>query len=148
MKGKKGALIALASIPLISWQFYAIAYFATDIKRVGYQCFSSQYDHHCLWAHSHIMIPIAGYFSDRFGRKIVILPSLILAALGGTVCVVSTWFLNVVTAYWVILRGRFLQGIGAAGAFPIVLPFVADLFKDEREVSKGLGVIEDFEYLR
>lgn len=35
-----------------------------------------------------------------------------------------------------------MQGIGAAGAFPIVLPFVGDLFKDEKEVSKGLGVIE------
>lgn len=46
------------------------------------------------------------------------------------------------SAYWIILAGRFVQGIGAAGAFPIVIPFVGDLFKDEKEVSKGLGIIE------
>ncbi|WP_379198366.1 MFS transporter [Paenibacillus sp. GCM10012306] len=89
-----------------------------------------------------LMIPVAGYLSDCFGRKIVILPSLLLAAIGGAVCVADAWFLTGVNAYWVILRGRFLQGIGAAGSFPIVLPFIGDLFKDERQVTKGLGVIE------
>lgn len=41
-----------------------------------------------------------------------------------------------------ILAGRLLQGIGAAGAFPIVIPFVGDLFKEEEDVSKSLGIIE------
>lgn len=40
-----------------------------------------------------------------------------------------------ISAYWVILAGRLVQGIGAAGAFPIVIPFVGDLFKDEKEVT-------------
>ncbi|GJM71317.1 hypothetical protein HMSSN036_35330 [Paenibacillus macerans] len=35
-----------------------------------------------------------------------------------------------------------MQGIGAAGAFPIVLPLVGDLFEDEEEVSHNLGIIE------
>lgn len=72
----------------------------------------------------------------------MILPSLIIAAIGGVVCVVAAWFMKGVTAYWVILAGRLLQGIGAAGAFPIVLPFVGDLFKEEEDVSKSLGIIE------
>lgn len=36
----------------------------------------------------------------------------------------------------------FLQGVGASGAFPVVIPTVGDLFKDEEEVSTGLGLIE------
>ena len=44
-------------------------------------------------------------------------------------------------AYYVILAGRFLQGIGA-GAFPIVIPLVGDMFKEEEKVSKSLGIIE------
>lgn len=90
-----------------------------------------------------LFIPIAGYLSDRFGRKIVILPSLVLAGIGGAISGAAAWFAGGgLTTYWIILGGRFIQGIGAAGAFPIVIPFVGDLFKDEKEVSKGLGIIE------
>ena len=45
-------------------------------------------------------------------------------------------------AYGIILAGRVLQGIGAAGAMPIVLPLVGDLFRSEEQVSAGLGLIE------
>jgi MFS transporter, ACDE family, multidrug resistance protein len=38
--------------------------------------------------------------------------------------------------------GRALQGIGAAGAFPIVMPLVGDMFKTDEEVSSSLGLIE------
>lgn len=42
-----------------------------------------------------------------------------------------------------ILAGRVLQGIGSAGAAPIVMPFIGDLFKgDDEKVSAGLGDIE------
>ena len=50
--------------------------------------------------------------------------------------------LNGSIAYWTILGGRLLQGIGAAGAFPIVIPLVGDMFDDEKQVSKSLGIIE------
>src|SRR5699024_10319021 len=43
--------------------------------------------------------------------------------------------------YW-ILVGRFIQGIGASGAFPVVLPLVGDMFKDDRQVSSSLGIVE------
>jgi MFS transporter, ACDE family, multidrug resistance protein len=89
-----------------------------------------------------LLIPIAGFLSDRFGRKVVIIPSLILASIGGLICGLAAWFLNDGAAYWTILGGRFLQGIGAAGAFPIVLPLVGDMFKDEAKVSHALGVVE------
>ena len=87
-----------------------------------------------------LLIPVAGYLSDHIGRKKVIIPSLILAGIGGAIAGVAAWTME--NSYWVILIGRALQGIGAAGAFPIVLPLVGDLFKSEEEISSTLGIIE------
>ncbi|UHA76246.1 MFS transporter [Paenibacillus sp. 481] len=87
-----------------------------------------------------LLIPAAGYLSDRLGRKVVIIPSLIIAGIGGAVCgAAAVWLDN---SYSVILGGRVLQGIGAAGAMPIVLPLVGDMFKSEEDVSAGLGIVE------
>lgn len=88
-----------------------------------------------------LLIPVAGYLSDRYGRKTIIIPSLIITAIGGAISGLSAIFLEQ-SAYWLILLGRLLQGIGAAGAAPIVLPLVGDLFEREQEVSEGLGIIE------
>lgn len=87
-----------------------------------------------------ILIPVAGYLSDHIGRKKVIIPSLIIAGIGGLLSGWAAWKLD--QAYWVILAGRALQGVGAAGAFPIVLPLVGDMFKNEDDVSTCLGLIE------
>ncbi|MDO7281796.1 MFS transporter [Shouchella clausii] len=87
-----------------------------------------------------VFIPIAGYISDHVGRKPVIVPSLIIAGIGGLMAGLAAWKMD--NAYWVILIGRLLQGIGAAGASPIVMPFVGDLFKNNQDVSEGLGIIE------
>ena len=85
-------------------------------------------------------IPIAGYLSDRFGRKKVIIPSLILTGIGGLVTGIAAWKME--DPYTVVLIGRILQGIGASGAMPIVIPLVGDLFKDNEEASATLGIIE------
>src|SRR5699024_11018025 len=45
-------------------------------------------------------------------------------------------------AFTVILIGRILQGIGASGAMPIVLPLVGDMFRRDEEASATLGIIE------
>ncbi|ANE48122.1 MFS transporter [Paenibacillus swuensis] len=87
-----------------------------------------------------LLIPIAGYLSDRYGRKAVIIPSLIAAGLGGLVSGLASWWID--EPYAMILAGRVLQGIGAAGAAPIVLPLIGDLFKREKDVSQGLGIVE------
>ncbi|WP_051287130.1 MFS transporter [Paenibacillus taiwanensis] len=87
-----------------------------------------------------ILIPIAGYLSDRIGRKAVIIPSLAIAGIGGGVCGAAAVWMD--KSYTIILIGRVLQGIGAAGAMPIVLPLVGDMFKNEKDVSSGLGLIE------
>ncbi|WNR47092.1 MFS transporter [Paenibacillus roseipurpureus] len=87
-----------------------------------------------------ILIPMAGYLSDRFGRKIIIVPSLLITGIGGLISGLGAWWLE--HPYVVILIGRALQGVGAAGAFPIVLPLVGDIYKNESEVSKNLGIVE------
>jgi len=87
------------------------------------------------------LIPVAGYLSDRLGRKIVILPSLILALIGGLIAGFASWKMN--DPYAIIISGRIIQGIGAAGAMPIVLPLVGDLYQDDDEkISSTLGIIE------
>jgi ACDE family multidrug resistance protein len=87
-----------------------------------------------------ILIPIAGFLSDRLGRKVIIIPSLLIAGAGAFLSGWAAWKLN--QPYMMILVGRFLQGIGAAGSFPIVLPLVGDMFKQKQDVSSGLGLIE------
>src|SRR5699024_1357605 len=84
-------------------------------------------------------IPIAGFLSDKFGRKRVIIPALIVTAIGGLIAGLAASFLE--ESYRIILMGRILQGIGASGAMPIVSPLVGDLFNKE-EASATLGKIE------
>src|SRR5699024_621856 len=87
-----------------------------------------------------ILIPFAGYLSDRFGRKKVIIPSLIITAIGGLISGLAAMLFE--QSYLLILLGRFIQGIGASGTFPVVLPLIGDMFKEDRKVSSGLGLVE------
>jgi ACDE family multidrug resistance protein len=87
------------------------------------------------------LIPIAGYLSDRFGRKMIILPSLLLALIGGLISGFASWKID--DPYSWIIIGRIIQGVGAAGATPIILPLVGDLYQDDDEkTSSCLGIIE------
>ncbi|MEH7113206.1 MFS transporter [Neobacillus niacini] len=86
-----------------------------------------------------ISIPILGYLSDRFSRKAIIIPSLILYGTGGLLAgAASAWFDN---SYTWILAGRIMQGMGAAGTAPIAMALTGDLFKGG-EQSKVLGLVE------
>lgn len=87
-----------------------------------------------------VCIPITGYMSDRFGRKKIMLPCLLIAGAGGALAGLASTFFN--DPFAMILAGRVLQGIGSAGAAPIVMPFIGDLFQNDEEISAGLGDIE------
>ncbi|MFC4559832.1 MFS transporter [Virgibacillus kekensis] len=86
-----------------------------------------------------IFIPIVGYLSDRFSRKVIILPSLILFGLGGLLAGFGGSSLP--NSYVWILIGRVIQGIGAAGTAPIAMALTGDLFKGG-EQSRVLGIFE------
>ena len=86
-----------------------------------------------------VMIPILGYLSDRFSRKAIVIPALILYGSGGILAgAAAAWFSN---AYTWILAGRIMQGIGAAGTTSMAMALTGDLFKGG-EQSKVLGLVE------
>ncbi len=86
-----------------------------------------------------VFIPILGYLSDRFSRKIVIFPALFLYGAGGILAGLAAAFFS--HAFGWIIAGRILQGIGAAGTAPIAMALTGDLFKGSEE-SRVLGLVE------
>lgn len=87
-----------------------------------------------------IFIPLLGYLSDRLSRKKVIIPALSCYALGGLVAGLAPLFSSQQAYYW-ILAGRILQGMGAAGTTPLAMALAGDLFKGGK-ASKVLGLVE------
>lgn len=87
-----------------------------------------------------IIIPLAGFLSDRYGRKVVIIPSLIIYGAGGVIAAIASVILKQ-QAFTIILAGRILQGIGAAGTAPIAMALCGDLFQG-KDRSRSLGAIE------
>jgi MFS transporter, ACDE family, multidrug resistance protein len=136
-------LVSMASIPLVMTLGNSMLIPVLPIfeKKVGITSFQSSTIITSYSLAAIFLIPVAGYLSDRFGRKIIILPSLILAFIGGIIAGFASWKLD--DPFMWITIGRVLQGMGAAGATPIILPLVGDLYKDDDEkASSCLGIIE------
>ncbi|PIC80013.1 MFS transporter [Sporosarcina sp. P18a] len=136
-------IVSLASIPLIMTLGNSMLIPVLPLleDKVGITSFQSSMIITSYSVAAIFLIPVAGYLSDRFGRKMVILPSLVFALIGGLVAGFASWKMD--DPYTIIIIGRVLQGIGAAGAMPIVLPLVGDLYKDDGEKSSNcLGIIE------
>lgn len=86
-----------------------------------------------------IVIPFAGFLSDRLGRKVIIAPALLLYGIGGLIAGIAALCMK--ECYWIIIGGRIVQGIGAAGTAPVAMALVGDIFTT-KERSKALGYIE------
>jgi MFS family permease len=69
-----------------------------------------------------IITPIFGILADILGRKQVLIPSLLVFALGGALSGLASNF----TAH---LGGRLLQGVGAASLEPLQLTVIGDLYR-------------------
>lgn len=85
-------------------------------------------------------IVLAGYLADRFGRKVVIVPALLIYGLGGVLSGLGGWWFAE-DGFWVVMAGRVIQGLGAAGTAPVAMAFVGDLFKGPQRVT-ALGILE------
>ena len=59
-------------------------------------------------------IALTGFLADRYGRKVVIVPSLLLYGAGGVISGLAGWWLAEDGFFWVMV-GRVIQGLGAAG---------------------------------
>ncbi|MDZ5473755.1 MFS transporter [Bacillus sp. 31A1R] len=139
---KRWAIVSLSSIPLVMTlgNSMLIPVLPVMEKKIGISSFQSSMIITVYSIVAILLIPIAGYLSDHIGRKKVIVPSLIIAGIGGLISGWAAW--KMTDPYWLILIGRSLQGVGAAGAAPIVMPLVGDMFKNDEEVSSTLGLIE------
>ncbi|MDR7075463.1 ACDE family multidrug resistance protein [Neobacillus niacini] len=139
---QKWAILSLSSIPLVMTlgNSMLIPVLPSMEKKLSITAFQTSMVITVYSIVAIFLIPVAGYLSDHIGRKKVIIPSLIIAGIGGLISGWAAWKLD--NAYWLILIGRALQGVGAAGAAPIVLPFVGDMFKNDDDVSSCLGLIE------
>lgn len=85
-----------------------------------------------------LLLPIAGYLSDIYGRKPVILFGIVLYGFGGMFIFLTQLFFP---SYHLLLVGRVIQGIGAAGTNLLAIAFVADLYQD-RKRAEYLGYLE------
>lgn len=139
---QKWAIVSLSSIPLVMTlgNSMLIPVLPSMEKELSITSFQTSMIITVYSIVAIFLIPVAGYISDHIGRKKVIIPSLIIAGIGGLISGWAAWKLT--DAYWLILVGRAFQGVGAAGAMPIVLPLVGDMFKSEDDVSSCLGLIE------
>lgn len=139
---KRWAIVALASVPLIMTlgNSMLIPVLPVMEEKIPISKVQSSYIITVYSVVAIFCIPIAGYLSDRFGRKQVMIPALIITAIGGLIAGLAAW--KMTNPFTVIIIGRILQGIGASGAMPIVFPFVGDMFRKEEEVSATLGIIE------
>ena len=137
------AIIAMASIPLVMTLGNSMLIPVLPIfeDKVGISSFQSSLVITSYSIAAIFVIPIAGYLSDRYGRKKIIVPSLIITIIGGLIAGFASWFME--NPFAVIIIGRILQGVGAAGTSPVVLPLVGDIYKDDdAKASATLGIIE------
>tara|TARA_Y100000739_G_scaffold223861_1_gene227367 strand:+ start:1610 stop:2755 length:1146 start_codon:yes stop_codon:yes gene_type:complete len=85
-----------------------------------------------------ISIPISGIMTDRFGRKKVIVPMLLLYSIAGSLCFFAPNF-------EILLLLRFLSGLGAGALATLSLILIGDLFRDT-EQKEALGYRTSFGY--
>lgn len=78
-----------------------------------------------------ILSPVLGVLADRYGRKKILVPSLFLFAITGTLCGFTKDF------GWLVFY-RFLQGVGAAAIGALNITLIGDLYSGkERATAMG-----------
>lgn len=78
------------------------------------------------------LTPVFGVLADRAGRKKILVPSLILFGVAGSLC-------SLAPSFEILLALRFIQGIGAASLGSINVTLIGDLFEG-RERASAMGL--------
>jgi ACDE family multidrug resistance protein len=138
-KGRMWEFIALASIPmvLVLGNSMLVPILPELQSELGVSRFQSSLVITLFSVTAGIIIPFSGFMSDRFTRKSVIIPSLIIYGAAG----VLAGFGAIWKSYTILIIARTIQGIGAAGTASIAMALVGDLYKGATE-SKALGLTE------
>lgn len=77
------------------------------------------------------LAPIMGVLADRYGRKTILIPSILLFGIGGFLCVFAR-------TYDLLLAFRFLEGIGAASLGSINITLIGDLYSGNKR-ARAMG---------
>ncbi|KQV64458.1 TCR/Tet family MFS transporter [Rhizobium sp. Root1220] len=79
-----------------------------------------------------LFAPLLGNLSDRFGRRPILLLSVLTFAIDNFICAVAT-------SFWMLFVGRMLAGI-SGGSFATCSAYIADISNDENR-AKNFGLI-------
>ncbi|MGW9233085.1 TCR/Tet family MFS transporter [Pseudorhizobium sp. NPDC055634] len=79
-----------------------------------------------------LFAPLLGNLSDRFGRRPILLLSVLTFAVDNFICALAT-------TYWMLFVGRVLAGI-SGGSFATCSAYIADISNDENR-AKNFGLI-------
>ena len=74
------------------------------------------------------LTPLSGILADRFGRKLVLVPSLFIFGIAGFVC-------SFMRDFHSLLAFLFIEGIGAAGLSSINITLIGDLYSGEKRTA-------------
>lgn len=74
------------------------------------------------------LTPVSGILADRFGRKLVLVPSLFIFGIAGFLC-------SFMTDFHSLLAFLFIEGIGAAGLSSINITLIGDLYSGEKRTT-------------
>lgn len=86
-----------------------------------------------------VIIPLAGALSDRVGRRVIMVPALIVYGLGGLGAGFASWLFP--HPYPWIMAARLMQGIGAGGTYQLAMAVAGDMFQSRKRAS-ALGLLE------
>lgn len=74
------------------------------------------------------LTPVTGILADRFGRKLVLVPSLFIFGIAGFLC-------SFMHDFHSLLAFLFIEGIGAAGLSSINITLIGDLYTGEKRTA-------------
>jgi len=74
------------------------------------------------------LTPVTGILADRFGRKLVLVPSLFIFGIAGFLC-------SFMRDFHSLLVFLFVEGIGAAGLSSINITLIGDLYSGEKRTA-------------
>ena len=74
------------------------------------------------------LTPVSGILADRFGRKLVLVPSLFIFGIAGFLC-------SFMSDFHSLLALLFVEGIGAAGLSSINITLIGDLYTGEKRTT-------------
>ena len=79
-----------------------------------------------------VFTPLMGRLGDMFGKRRLLVVSLLAFATGSVVAAVSA-------SLWIVVTGRVIQGVGG-GIFPLCFAIIRDEFPRDR-VARGVGLL-------